>query len=264
MIVTDRARIGVQLYTLRSLSKRLEPLLDVAASAGAEVVETVGRHGVPAEELRDALAARDLRAISSHVPLSALEADPDAEAAFARVAGVETLVVPFLAPDERPAGARGWAQLGARLDRVGARLADAGVRLAYHNHDVELALVEGRTGLDWLLDAADPAHLGAELDLAWVARAGRDPAEVLRRWGPRTWLLHVKDLAPPGASPEEDGWATAGSGILPWDALLALANEVGVRAWLLEHDRPADPERTVQDGCAYLRRRRDATDAQTD
>jgi sugar phosphate isomerase/epimerase len=139
---------------------------------------------------------------------------------------------------------------------LGARVRDAGLRLAYHNHDFELSEVEGRTGLAWLLDAAEPAALDVELDLAWVARAGGDPAATLRRWGDRTRLLHVKDLAPAGVAPDEDGWATVGQGTLPWPELLDLAREVGIRAWLLEHDRPADPGRTVREGCAYLRERR--------
>ena len=250
--------IGVQLYTLRSLGDRIEDLLDVAAGAGAEVVETVGRHGVSAPRLRDALASRGLRALSSHVQLDALEADVDAEIAFAREVGIRTLVVPFLTPGQRPDDARGWSALGARLDAFGARMRDAGLRLAYHNHDFELREVDGRSGLAWLLDAADPQYLEAELDLAWVARAGGDPREALRSWSSRARLLHVKDVAPDGEARDEDGWAVPGRGTLPWDGLLRQAADVGVEAWLLEHDRPIDPERTVRDGCAYLRATRDA------
>ena len=253
---TPTPSVGVQLYTLRELSDRAEDLLDLVAEAGADAVETVGHHGVEAPFLRDALDRRGLRAVSSHLQLAALEADLDGEVAFARTVGIGTLVVPWLPPAERPTDRRGWTGLGARLARLGARVREAGLRLAYHNHDFELAEVEGRDGLAWLLDAAEPEVLDVELDLAWVARAGGDPAAALRRWGERTRLLHVKDLAPAGAAPDEDGWATVGQGTLPWPALLELASEVGVEAWLLEHDRPSDPARTVREGCAYLRDRR--------
>lgn len=253
---TGTPAVGVQLYTVRSLSDRAEDLLDLAAAAGADVVETVGHQGVDAPRLRDALQRRGLRAISTHLPLATLEADLDAEVAFARTIGIGTLVVPWLAPDERPTDRAGWTTLGTRLARLGARVRDAGLRLAYHNHDFELTEVDGRSGLAWLLDAAEPDTLDVELDLAWVARAGGDPAAVLRHWGARTRLLHVKDLAPTGAAVDEDGWATAGQGTLPWPALLQLATDVGVEAWLLEHDRPADPARTVEEGCAFLRDQR--------
>jgi sugar phosphate isomerase/epimerase len=252
----DAPIVGVQLYTLREVSDRVEDVLDLVASAGADAVETVGHHGLDAPALRDALERRGLRAVSTHLQLAALEADLDAEVAFARTVGIGTLVVPWLPPAERPTDRDGWTSLGTRLARLGARVRDAGLRLAYHNHDFELTDVEGRTGLAWLLDAADPAVLDVELDLAWVARAGGDPTAVLRRWRERTRLLHAKDLAPAGSGSDEDGWATVGQGTLPWPALLELASEVGVEAWLLEHDRPADPARTVREGCAYLLDRR--------
>jgi len=248
--------VGVQLYTLREVSDRVDDLLDLVAAAGADAVETVGHQGVDAPHLRDALAQRGLRAVSTHLQLATLEENLDAEVAFARAVGIGTLVVPWLAPAERPTDRAGWTALGTRLARLGERVRASDLRLAYHNHDFELAEVEGRSGLAWLLDAAPPDVLDAELDLAWVARAGDDAAAALRRWGDRTRLLHVKDLAPKGAAPDEDGWATVGRGTLPWPALLELASEVGVEAWLLEHDRPADPARTVREGCAYLRERR--------
>lgn len=246
------ATVAVQLYTLRSLEAPFGSLLDLVARAGAEAVETVGHHGLEAEAMRDALDARGLTALSSHVQLAALEDDLEGEIAFARQAGVGRLVVPFLTPEERPSDAAGWSALGARLARLGQRCREADMTLAYHNHDFELAPVEGRLGLEWLFDAADPEHLEAELDLAWIARAGRDPVAALRTWGERTRLLHAKDLAPTGQAQDEGGWAQVGSGTLPWSELLPEALAQGTTGWIVEHDAPLDPEAVVRGGCAFL------------
>ena len=133
------------------------------------------------------------------------------------------------------------------------------MRLAFHNHDVELAPVDGGTALDAMLEGADPADLDLQLDLAWVARAGLDPLALLDRHGGRCRSLHVKDLARPGEGSDEDGWAAVGRGTLDWDALLPAAKRAGARLLLVEHDRPADPVAAVRDGHAFLAPRVRAT-----
>lgn len=246
------ATIAVQLYTLRSREAPFGTLLDIVARAGASAVETVGRHGLEAAAMRDALAEHGLLALSSHVQLADLDADLDGEIAFAREVGIERLVVPSIPGDQQPGDAAGWRALGERLARLGAHCRAGGVTLAYHNHDFELSSVDGRTGLDWLFSAADPSDLEAELDLAWLQRGGRDPLEALRSWGSRTHLVHAKDLAPTGEAEDEGGWAAVGQGTMPWPELIAEGRSQGVSGWIVEHDKPLDPEAAVRTGCAYL------------
>jgi len=250
--MTERPTLAVQLYTLRTVPGSFESKLSVVAEAGYEAVETVGDHGLDAEELRAAVDRRGLRITSSHVPLARLRDDPSGSAAFARTVGAETLVVPHLPEAERPIDAAGWRRLGASLGELGAWYARHGVRLAYHNHDFELATVDGRLAIDVLLDAAPAEHLAFEPDLAWIARAGHDPLELLDRHAGRCPLVHVKDLAAAGTAQDEGGWAAVGQGVLAWDALLPAALAAGAEALVVEHDRPAEPERSVRDSFAFL------------
>lgn len=244
--------LGVQLYTLRHLGGDVDDALRVVAEAGYAAVETVGTHGLDAETLRAALDRYGLRAVSSHLPLATLRDEVEATAAFARAVGVERLGVPWIPEEERPVDASGWRRLGARLAELGARYRRHGLRLEFHNHDVELAAVDGGTALDALLEGADPADLDVQLDLAWVARAGHDPLEVLERHGARCRSLHVKDLAPSGTRLDEDGWTTVGQGTLDWSRLLPVARRVGVETLLVEHDLPSDPVAVVRDAYAFL------------
>lgn len=252
--MTERPTLAVQLYTLRSVEGSFEEKLSLVAAAGYEAVETVGDHGLEAEEMRAAADRHGLRIASSHVPLARLRDDPSGAAAFARTVGAETLVVPHLPEPERPTDAAGWRRLGESLGVLGARYAQHGVRLAYHNHDFELATVEGRLAIDLLLEAAPAEHLAFEPDLAWIVRAGHDPLELLARYAGRCPLVHVKDLAAPGTAPDEGGWAAVGHGVLAWDALLPAVRAAGAEALVVEHDRPAEPERSVRDSLAFLAR----------
>jgi len=250
--MTERPMLAVQLYTLRNVPGSFEAKLSAVAEAGYEAVETVGDHGLDAEALRAAADRRGLRIVSSHVPLSQLRDDPDGAAAFARTVGAETLVVPYLPEAERPIDAGGWRRLGASLGELGAWYARHGVRLAYHNHDFELATVDDRLAIDLLLEAAPAEHLAFEPDLAWIARAGHDPRALLDRYAGRCPLVHVKDLAPPGTALDEGGWASVGHGVLKWDVLLPAARAAGAETLVVEHDRPAEPVRSVRDSLAFL------------
>jgi sugar phosphate isomerase/epimerase len=126
------------------------------------------------------------------------------------------------------------------------------MRLAYHNHDFELVDFDGRTGLELLFAAAGP-DLQTELDLAWVARAGLDPAVMLGKFRGHVFAVHAKDNAPKGQAEDEGGFAAVGQGVLDWNAILPAAAAAGVQWYIIEHDQPRDPAKVIQTGADYLR-----------
>lgn len=237
--------LGLQLYTLRHADEGLSELLRAVAAAGYAGVETVGTQGVEPERLRAELEAAGLALASAHVALHDLCADPTAVAATYRSLGAPLVVVPWLAPADRPADAAGWTAFGRELDAMGARLADAGVALAYHHHDFELARgADGEFGLTHLMATADPAHLALELDTGWLTVVGEDPVAWLDAWGPRVQRLHLKDVDPSTSPP----WADLGKGVLDGPGVVAAARRNGVAWCLFEHDAPAHPWGTVRHG----------------
>ncbi len=235
-------RLGLQLYTVRNADLPLGDLLREVAAAGYAGVETVGTQGVPPEALRSALADAGLALASAHVPLTDLRKDPDAVVAAHLTLGTPMLVVPWLAPEDRPTDIQGWTAFGGELDALGGHLADAGLRLAYHHHDFELARHGDRDGLTALLDAADPERLSVELDSGWLLAVGEDPVAWLERWGSRVARLHLKDLIP-GRTPP---WVDVGDGVLDVTSVLRAAAEQGVAWALVEHDAPEDPLATAR------------------
>jgi len=235
--------LGLQLYTLRHVGEALPDLLRGVADAGYAGVETVGTQGVEPERLRDALAAAGLLLASAHVALADLRADRDGVVATHLTLGTPLVVVPWLAPADRPDAAAGWAALGRELDALGATLVEAGLGLAYHHHDFELAVGGGATrGLEYLLAAADPAHVGLELDSGWLTVVGEDPVAWIERWGPRVRRVHLKDVAP-GADPP---WVDLGDGLLDGPGIVGACRRHAVPWCLVEHDAPADPWATVR------------------
>ena len=249
----DASPLAVQMYTLRDAGP-LEEQLKIVHDAGIRAVETVGTQNVSAGELERLLDKYSIRAISTHVPLSGLRGDLDGVVAFNRSIGNTMLVVPYLSEDERPGDAAGWAALGRELGEIAGKVQAQGMRLAYHNHDFEIVDFDGRTALELMFEAAGPA-LEAEIDLAWVARAGYDPAAFLDRFSGRVFAVHAKDNAPEGQAQDEQGFAAVGQGVLDWNAILPAAADAGVQWYIIEHDLPKDAAGVVEAGAAFLRER---------
>jgi len=243
--------IAVQMYTLRNAGT-LDQQLRIVHDAGVSAVETVGTQDASAAELKQLLDRYSLKVTSSHVPLADLRGDLDGVVAFNRAIGNTTLVVPYLAEKDRPTDAAGWTALGRELGQISRRVRAQGMRLAYHNHDFELVDFNGKTGLELLFAAAGP-DLQTELDLAWVARAGYDPAAMLGKFKGHVFAVHAKDNAPKGQAEDEGGFAAVGQGVLDWNAILPAAAAAGVQWYIIEHDHPRDPATVIQAGADYLR-----------
>lgn len=247
---TRSGPIAVQMYTLRNVAS-LEEQLKIVHDAGIGAVETVGTQNVSAGELKRLLDKYSIEAIATHVPLSELRSDLDGVVAFNKSIGNTVLVVPYLAEDERPTDAAGWIALGRELGAIADKVQARGMTLAYHNHDFEIVDFNGKTGLELMFEAAGPG-LEAEIDLAWVARAGYDPAAFLDKFRGRVFAVHAKDNAPQGQAAEEHGFAAVGKGVLDWNAILPAAAAAGVKWYIIEHDYPLDPASVIGTGAAYL------------
>jgi sugar phosphate isomerase/epimerase len=243
-------RLSLQLYSARN-DGPLDRQLRIAAEAGFTNVEPYPSLYDDLDGLATGLVTHGLSAASGHFALAAMEAHPDRVAAIAHRLGMETVIIAWLGPEDRASDSAGWRRMGGRLARIAARMREAGLALAWHNHAFEFEpLADGPRPIEIL--AEDPS-LVFELDLAWIARAGEDPAPWLDRFAGRLAGIHVKDIARPGEALDEDGWADVGTGILPWTALWPKALAAGARLAVAEHDRPADFGRFARRSAAAMR-----------
>lgn len=250
--MADTGTLSVQLYSLRALGD-LDRILDAAAAAGYRHVETIGGHLDDAPAVADKLAARGLRVSSSHASLAQLRERPEAVAAACRTLGFTQIYMPSIPPERRDMPGEDWTALGRELGEMARRFEGEGLALGYHNHDWELRPKEGdRTALDLLLAASAGTPLTWQVDVAWLARGGADPASLIECYGDRVSAAHVKDLAPPGEGADEGGWADVGSGVLDWPTLWPACQRAGARWMVVEHDAPRDPAASVRRSFDYI------------
>jgi sugar phosphate isomerase/epimerase len=275
--------IGVQLYTLGDLpQKDLQGTLNTLKMTGYRAVELAGYHGKTPRELRSALDAAGLICSSAHIGARGrdgqpgLDGDLDKLAADLQIIGAEYVVIPSIdlppeaqlsaLPGESPIDTarrrfaaltpRHWQQFAGFLNATGKRLAQLGLRFAYHNHNFELAPLGQTSGFQILLEETDPSCVAFELDVGWIAAAGFDAVALLRASPGRYRLMHVKDVkksTKPNFALELDG-TEVGSGIVIWSAVLPAAYEAGVRHFFVEQEPPFASSRiaSVAESCRFL------------
>lgn len=242
--------IAAQMYTLRDAGT-LDEQFAILNRAGVSNVETVDMQKVSADELKALLEKYKIKVISSHVPITKLRGDLNVVIAEQKAVGNTLVTMPYLTPEQRPTDAKGWEALGKELGGYADKFAAEGIATAYHNHDFELVKFDGKTALEIILDAAGP-KLQSELDVAWVARSGNDPAEFLAKLDGRVFAIHAKDNAPAGTAEKERGFATLGTGVLDWKTILPAAQKAGAKWFILEHDMPINAEDVLTKGNKYL------------
>lgn len=231
-----------QMYSSRNVASQIDFLATLAGLGYTAVEGYRGLYDNP-EEFGAALAANGLTMPSGHFGLEELRADFDGAMALANTLGVKHIIVPFLAEDARPSDTAGWLAIGHELEALNAKVQAAGKVLSWHNHAFEFeAQADGCIPMEVILEGAP--SIGWEADLAWVARAGMDPAPYVTRYADRIVGVHVKDIAAAGTCEDEDGWADVGEGVLPWKDLFAQIRACAPDALLVaEHDNPSDAER---------------------
>ena len=185
--------IGYQLYSARNdVERDMGGVLKELKALGYDGVEFAGFFGKSAKEVKELLEANGLKAVSSHVPLAAIEQDMFGTIAYHLEIGCPYIAVPYLDDAHRP-GSKGFAKVIQTIQRFGALCQKAGIQLLYHNHDFEFVKVSDMYGLDFLYDAVAPDILKTELDLCWVKYAGEDPVAYLGKYAGRAPVVHLKD-----------------------------------------------------------------------
>ena len=242
-------RISFQLYSARNFPP-LEAQLETLAEIGFDAVEPYrGSYGDDPAGFRRQLDAVGLACPTAHIGLADLDADRAAVIETARILGLETVISPFLPPDQRPDDVEGWQALGARLQEHAAALRAAGLKYAWHNHAFEYAtLPDGSRPIDHLLAGPDVMF---EADIGWIARADCDVKAELERFPGKLAAFHVKDVAPEGVT-EDDGWTDVGAGIIDWQALLPVIASSGTDLLVLEHDAPSDWRSFAENSFRFL------------
>ncbi len=226
--------IGIQLYSLRQeMASDFEGTLERLAEIGYTEMEFAGYHGKSPSEVRSILDGFGLTSPAAHIPYSDIRQNLEREIDIAATIGQQYIVVPSIPSDERSLD--DYRRHAETLNLAGEKTREAGITLAYHNHDFEFEIQEGgRIGYDIITSQTEPELVVFEMDLYWAEEAGYDATFFFLKYPGRYPLIHVKDRAFSGEMVD------VGRGYIDFAELFSYARKGGFRHYIVEHDNPGD------------------------
>lgn len=250
--------IGLQLYSLRdTFPTNVKLVLEQVAKAGYKEVETYGFSakngffGTSISDFKSILANNGLKSPSGHYDLSSLFKDGNTDSLkktieAANIIGSQYITIPWLEEAVRKT-ADDYKRTALKINEAAVLCKNAGLRLAYHNHDFEFKTFENTTGYEILLKETDNNLVDFELDLYWVVRSGNDPLKLFKENPGRFTMWHVKDMDK--IKPE---WNTEiGNGSIDFKSIFAQAKLSGMQHLFVEQETNyvPNPIESVRTSC---------------
>ena len=234
---------GMVSYTYRySLQKNMAAALDTIKSLGITDMEFSNLFGKSAADVRKLLDERGIRCSSFGVSYDDAVNKPDEVAEKAMQLGAKYVRVAWI-PHQPPFAFVHAKKAVEDFNRTGKTMKEKyGLIFCYHNHGYEFHPYQNGTLFDYIVQNTDPKFVSFEMDILWVAFPGQDPAALLKKYGKRFRLMHLKDLRKgiagnlSGITPVENDVAL-GTGQIDIPAVLKAARK-HVRHYYIEDESP--------------------------
>jgi len=243
-LAAGKVPIGVQLYSVRhACEKDLPGTLKALKGFGYEAVEFAGYYGRSAAEMRKLLDDNGLKCCGTHTGLDTLEGDALAKTIeYNKAIGNRLLIVPGI-PEERRKTPEDWKKLAALFDSIADKAAPAGMRVGYHNHNVEFVAMGGSTAWDIFFGGTKKGVV-QQIDTGNCIEGGGDPVVLIKRYPGRTASIHLKEFS------ETKPDAFVGEGDVPWKAIFEACESVGGTEWyIVEYEHETQPALPSVDRC---------------
>ena len=253
--------IALQMYTLREFMKTPAALAETlrrVRAMGYECVQITPPAFTDASELAALLRSCGLRADSAICPLAQIPERIDQIARDATALETDVLRTDSIAVEDR-CSAAGYRRAAEHLNRCGRLAKEKGLRFMYHFHAFEFVQLGDTRGIGILLQETDPQTVLFQPDVYWLAAAGTEPSQSLKRFSGRAAYMHLKDyvIVPSRTETLEvarAGSAPVGTGNLNWPGIFAAAREAGISHFVVEDDMGAlDPFESAQMSLRALR-----------
>lgn len=249
---------GMVSYTYRnSLQKNMPATLDTIKALGITDMEFSNLFGKTAAEIRQLLDARGMKCSSFGVSYDDALGKTAVVAQNAKTLGAQYVRVAWI-PHTGAFTLEMAKKTATDFNTIGQRLKETyGLEFCYHNHGYEFEKYESGTLFDYIVQNTDARFVSLELDILWAFFPGQDPAALLKKYGRRFKLMHLKDLRKgvvgnfSGGTPVENDVAL-GTGQIDIPAVLKAAKKAGIKHYYLEDESPSYGKQ-VPISMAYLK-----------
>ena len=248
---------GVQAYTFRkSFPNGVAETLDSIKNMGFTELEGGGGR-MPPEEFRKLCNERGISITGAGAGYEKLVADPQSAANEAKALGASFLMCAWIPHQKGNFTLDNAKKAVTDFNAAGKVLKENGITFCYHVHGFEFQPYEKGTLLDYIIQNTNPEYVSFEMDVLWTQFGGGDPVALLKKYGSRWKLMHLKDLRKGvpkdltgGTSQEND--VALGTGEIDIPGILREAKKIGIKHYYIE-DESSRVNTQVPQSIAYLK-----------
>ncbi|MBA4853469.1 sugar phosphate isomerase/epimerase [Emticicia sp. BO119] len=236
-----KAPFAVQTYTYRNVMPKDVPgTLDLIKSLGVTEIEGGGAKGVTLEEFKKMCDDRGIKIPSTGIGYEQLRT-PEETVKRAKILG-STYVMCAWIPHKGDNFTIEEAKKAVEdFNYAGKIFKENGITFCYHDHGYEFRPYEDGTLMDYIIKNTNPEYVSFEMDVLWTIHGGGDPVALMKKYGNRWKLMHVKDLKKgitgdfSGHTPAEND-VVLGTGQADWVNIFKEANKIGIKHFFIEDE----------------------------
>lgn len=252
--------LGVQAYTFRNhFPKGVEQTLDIIQKMGFTELEGGPQKGQTAAEFKKMCTDRGISIPSTGCSFDELQKDPQAIANKAKALGAKYVMCAWIPHKGNDFTLEDTKKAVEVFNAGGKVLAENGLIFCYHDHGYEFRTHEKGTYMDYIIQNTDPKYVSFEMDVLWTMHGGgaASPQELLKRYGNRWKLMHLKDLKKgvigdkSGHEPAENN-VVLGDGQADWKKIFKLSKKAGILHYFIEDESNKELE-NVPKSIAFLK-----------
>ncbi|PLK43735.1 sugar phosphate isomerase/epimerase [Emticicia sp. TH156] len=251
------APIGLQTYTYRNIMPKDVPgTLDLIKALGITEIEGGGANGYSLEEFKKMCDEREIKIPSTGAGYEELR-KPEEIVKKAKALGAKFVMCAWIPHKGDNFTIEDAKKAVEDFNYAGKVLKENGITFCYHDHGYEFRPYEDGTLMDYLIKNTNPAYVSFEMDVLWTIHGGGNPVALLKKYGSRWKLMHVKDLKKgikgdfSGHTPSEND-VVLGTGQADWVNIFKEAKKAGIKHFFIE-DESNNELINVPKSIAYLR-----------
>ncbi len=245
------AAFGVQAYTFRrSFPIDVAKTLDTIQRMGFTEIEGSGGNA-SLEEFKKLCDERGISIPSTGAGYDQLVNKTDSVVYRAKALGAKYVMCAWIPHTTGSFNLENAKKAVADFNAAGKILKENGLTFCYHIHGYEFWPHEGGTLLDYIINNTNPEYVSFEMDVLWTQFGGGDPVALLKKYGNRWKLMHLKDLRKGvkkdltgGTSQEND--VVLGTGEIDIPGILKEAKKIGIKHYFIEDESPVPVEQIPQ------------------